>query len=195
MQIFHLLVKVVISTFLVVLQSLSRVWLSLTSWTAAHQTSLSSSVSWSLLKFMLIELVILSNHLILITTFSFCPQSFPSPGSFPVNGLFASRGQSIGASASASVLPMKIQSWFSLGLTGLISLLSTLRVYYLPYSYISQFYMSPALLITFFRFLVVPQSCCFSIYILRIWEFLTVFPYYVSVDFTFFPLYFPLYFY
>ena len=46
-----------------------------------------------------------------------CYQSFPASGSFPVNGLFASGGQSIGASASESVLPMNIQGWFPLGLT------------------------------------------------------------------------------
>ena len=54
----------------------------------------------------------------------FCLQSFPALGSFPRSWLFASGGQSIGASASASVLPMNIQGWFPLGLTGLISLLS-----------------------------------------------------------------------
>ena len=53
-----------------------------------------------------------------------CPQSFPASGSFPVSWLFALCGQNIGASASASVLPMYIQDWFPLGLTGLISLLS-----------------------------------------------------------------------
>ena len=53
-----------------------------------------------------------------------CPQSFPVSRSFPMSWLFASGGQSIGASASASVLPMSIQSWFPLGLIGLISLLS-----------------------------------------------------------------------
>ena len=53
-----------------------------------------------------------------------CPESFPSSGSFPRNRLFASGGQSICVSASASVLTMNIQSWFHLGLTGLISLLS-----------------------------------------------------------------------
>ena len=58
------------------------------------------------------------------TPFSSCPKSFPSSESFPVSWLFASGGQSIGASASASVLPMNIQGWFPLGLTGLISLLS-----------------------------------------------------------------------
>ena len=56
--------------------------------------------------------------------FSFCPQSFPASGSFPVSQLFASGGQSIGALALASVLSMNIQGWFPLGLTGLISLLS-----------------------------------------------------------------------
>ena len=56
--------------------------------------------------------------------FSSCPQSFPVTGSFPESGLFASGGQSIGASASAPVIPMNNQGWFCLGLTGLISLLS-----------------------------------------------------------------------
>ena len=59
-----------------------------------------------------------------VTLFSSCLQSFLESGSFPVNQLFASGGQSIGTSASASVLPMNIQGWFPLGLTGLISLLS-----------------------------------------------------------------------
>ena len=54
--------------------------------------------------------------------FSFCLQSFPASGSFPMSQLFASSGLSIGA--SASVLPMNIQDWFPLGLTGLISLQS-----------------------------------------------------------------------
>ena len=55
--------------------------------------------------------------------FSSCLKSFPASGSFPINWLFASGGQSTGASTSASVLPMNIQGWFPLGLTGLISLL------------------------------------------------------------------------
>ena len=59
-----------------------------------------------------------------VTPFSSCPQFFPASGSFPVSQLFASGGQSIGVSALASVLPMNIQDWFPLGLTGLISLLS-----------------------------------------------------------------------
>ena len=56
--------------------------------------------------------------------FSSCPQSFPESGSFTMSWLFSSGGQSIGASASASALPMTTQGWFPLGLTGLISLLS-----------------------------------------------------------------------
>ena len=59
-----------------------------------------------------------------VALFSFCLQSFPASGSFPMSRVFTSGGQSIGASASASVLPMNIQGWFPLGLTGLISLLS-----------------------------------------------------------------------
>ena len=53
---------------------------------------------------------------------SSCPQSFPASGYFPMSQLFTSGGQSIGASASASVLSMNIQGWFPLGLTVLISL-------------------------------------------------------------------------
>ena len=52
-----------------------------------------------------------------IIPFSSCPQSFPASCSFPMRQFFASGGQSIGASASASVLPMNIQDWFPLGLT------------------------------------------------------------------------------
>ena len=59
-----------------------------------------------------------------VVPFSSCLQSFPASGSFPVRQFFASDGQSIGASASAWVLPTNIQDWFPLGLTGLISLSS-----------------------------------------------------------------------
>ena len=57
-----------------------------------------------------------------VTPFSSCPQSFLASGTFPMSQLFASGGQSIGASVSASVLPMNIQDWFPLGLTSLILL-------------------------------------------------------------------------
>ena len=58
------------------------------------------------------------------TPFSFCLQYLPASGSFPISQFFASGGWSTWASASASVLPMNIQDWFPLGLTGLISLQS-----------------------------------------------------------------------
>ena len=59
-----------------------------------------------------------------VVLFSSCPQSFLASGSFQMSRLFTSGGQSIGTSASASVLPMNIQDWFPLGWTGLISLQS-----------------------------------------------------------------------
>ena len=59
-----------------------------------------------------------------VTPLSSCSQSFPASESFPTSCFFPLGGQSIGTSASASVLPKNIQDWFSLGLTGLISLLS-----------------------------------------------------------------------
>ena len=59
-----------------------------------------------------------------VIPFSSCLQSFPISGSFPVSQFFASGGQSIRVSASASVLPMNIQDWFPLGWTGWISLQS-----------------------------------------------------------------------
>ena len=65
-----------------------------------------------------------SNHLILCHPLLLLPSIFPSIRSFPMSRFFASGGQSIGVSASASVLPMNIQNWFPLGLTGLISLQS-----------------------------------------------------------------------
>ena len=105
---------------------------SVSPWTAAHQAPPSLTLSQNLLKFMSIGLMMPSNHLILISShfisalFSFCLQSFPASGSFPMRQLFTSGGQSIGASASASasVLPKNIQDCLTLGLTGLISLQS-----------------------------------------------------------------------
>ena len=85
--------------------SLSHVWLFVTPWTAACQASLSITNSLSLLKLMSIELVTPSNNLILCLPFSSYLHSFPASGSFPMSQFFASDGQSIGASASASVLP------------------------------------------------------------------------------------------
>ena len=105
-------------------QSLSHVWLFVSQWTAARQACCPSltprvysnscplhcwchpTISSSVISF--------SSHL----------QSFPASGSFLMSQLFASGGQSIGTSASASVLPMNIQNWFPLGWTGWISLQS-----------------------------------------------------------------------
>ena len=103
---------------------LSHVWLFVTPWTAACQASLSFTIFQSLLRLMSIESVMPSNNLILCCTFFSYLQSFLVSGSFPMSQLFASSGQSIGVSASASVLPMNIQDWFPLGWTGCISLQS-----------------------------------------------------------------------
>ena len=111
-----------------IVQSLSCIWLFATPWTAACQASL-----------FFISPGVCSNSCPLsqwchptissfVTPFSSCPQSFPATGAFPMSGLFTSGGQSIGASASASLLAMNIQGWFPLGLTGLIPLLSNLII-------------------------------------------------------------------
>ena len=97
------------SNFFVVVQSLSHVQLFGTPWTRARQASLSFINSQSLLKLMSIESVMPSNHLIFCCPLLLRLQSFPASGSFPVSQLFASGGQSIGVSASASVLPKNIQ--------------------------------------------------------------------------------------
>ena len=98
-----------------VVQSLSRVQLFVPPWTAARQASL-SSVSQSLLTLMSTESVMPYNHLFLCHPLFLLPQSFPVWESFPMSQLFESSGQIIGASASASILPMNIQGWFPLGL-------------------------------------------------------------------------------
>ena len=162
-----------ISLIIVVIQWLSRVWLSGTPWTAARQASLSFTSTlpricsnscplywWS---HSTISSSVQFSHSVMsdslqphglqharrpclsptpgacsnscpsswwchptistsVVLFSSCLQSFPISGSFPRSQLFTSGGQSIGVSASASVLPMNIQDWFPLGLTGLISL-------------------------------------------------------------------------
>ena len=89
---------------------------------AAHQASLSFTVSWNLLKLTSVELAMPSNHLTLCRPLLLLPSVFPSIRSFPVSRLFKSGGQSTGASATASVLSKNIQGWFLLGLTGSISL-------------------------------------------------------------------------
>ena len=108
------------------IQSLSHTQLFATPWTAAHQASGPITNSRSLLKLRSIKSVMPSNHLPWpsVIPFSSYFQSFPATGSFPVRQFFASCGQSIGASTSASILPMNIQDWFLLGWTGWISLQS-----------------------------------------------------------------------
>ena len=105
-------------------QLLNHVWLFVTPWTAARQASLSITNSRNLLKLKSIELVMPSKHLFSVIPFSSCLQSFPASGSFPRSQFFPSSGQSIGVSASTSVLPVNIQDWFPLGWTVWISLQS-----------------------------------------------------------------------
>ena len=105
-------------------QSLSHVWLFATPWTAERQASLSITNSRSPPKPMSIESVMPSNHLFSVVPFSSCPQSFPESGSFQMTQLFAWGGQSIGVSASTSVLPMNTQDLSPLGWAGWISLQS-----------------------------------------------------------------------
>ena len=104
-------------------QLLSCVWLFETPWTVAHQASLSITPGACS------NLCPLSQwcHPTIsssVVPFTSCLQSFPASGSFPMSQFFPSGGQSIGVSASASVLPMNIQDIFPLGWTGWISLLS-----------------------------------------------------------------------
>ena len=108
-----------------VVQLLNYVWLLATPWTVALLVFLFFTIFQSLFKLMSSVSwwcypTISSSG----TPFSFCLQSFPAFGSFPMSQLFTSDGQSIGVSASVSVLPMNIQGWLPLELTGLISLQS-----------------------------------------------------------------------
>ena len=115
--------KMGIPDHLTSVQPLSHVRLFATPWTTAGQASLSFTISQNLLKLMSSQWChpsILSS----VVPFSSCLQSFPASGSFLMNQFFASGDRSIGASDSASVLPMNIHGWFPLRLTGLISLQS-----------------------------------------------------------------------
>ena len=99
-------------------QLLSHIQLFATPWTAARQASLSITNSWSLCPSNRSCHPTISSS---VDPFSSCLQSVPPSGSFPMSQFFASDGQSTRVSASASVLPMNIQDWFPLGLTGWIS--------------------------------------------------------------------------
>ena len=115
-------------------QSLSCVRLFVTPWTAAHQASLSITSSRSPHTPMSIESVMPSNHLILCHPLLPSPKSFPASGAFEMSQIFASGGQSIGVSASASVLPMNTQDWSPLRWTDWISLQSKglSKVFFVP---------------------------------------------------------------
>ena len=106
---------------IVVVQSLSAVWLFLTPWTAGFPVihHLSPKLAQTHVPLNQLHHPTISSS---VVHFSFCLQSFPASGSFLMSQLFPSGGQSIGA--SASVLPMNIQGWVPSGLTGLISLQS-----------------------------------------------------------------------
>ena len=99
-------------------QSLSCVRLFVTPWISARQASLFITNSCSLIKLMSSELVMPSRHLIFCRPLLLLPQFLQASGSFPVSQLFAWGGQSIGISASVSVLSMNTQDWSPLGWTG-----------------------------------------------------------------------------
>ena len=103
-------------------QSLSCVQLFRTPWTAAGLPVHHQLLELAQIHVHWVSDAIQPSHP--LVPFSSCLQSFPVSGSFPISQFFTSGGQSIGVSASASVLPMNIQDWFPLGWTGLISLQS-----------------------------------------------------------------------
>ena len=109
---------------LLLLSCFSCVWLFVTPWTAAHQASLSITNFWSLLELLSIMLVMPFNHLVLCRPLLILSSIFPSIRVFSSESALCIRWPNYRASVSASVLPMNIQGWFPLGLTGLISLLS-----------------------------------------------------------------------
>ena len=106
----------------VVVQLLNRVPLFVTPLTAAYQEPLSFTISWSLLRFISIESMMPSNHLIFCCSLLLLPSIFPSIRVFSNESFLCVRWPSIGVSALASVLLMNIQNCFPLRLTGLISL-------------------------------------------------------------------------
>jgi len=111
----------------VVVQSLNQVWLYAILWTVACQASLSFTTPQSLLRFMSIDSVMPSNHLILCYPL-LLPLVFPSIKIFSSESSLHIRWPNIGATTSAPIPPMNIQGWFLLGLTGLISLESKIIV-------------------------------------------------------------------
>ena len=108
-------------------QSLIYVKLFVTPWTAAHQASLSSTNSRSLLRLMSIELVMSSNHLILCRPLLLSPSIFPNIRIFSNKSALRISDQNIGVSASTSVLPVNIQDWFPLDWLDLLAVQGTLK--------------------------------------------------------------------
>ena len=106
------------------IQSLSCDWLFVTPWTAVRQTSLSITITQNCSNSCSLSQWCHPTILSSVIPFSSCFQSFPASGAFPMSPFFTSGGQSIEVSASASVLPMNIQDWFPLWLTGWIFLQS-----------------------------------------------------------------------
>ena len=105
-------------------QLFSHVWLFATPWTAAHQASLSITTPWAYSNSYPSSRWYHPTISWSVVPFSSFLQSFPASWSFAMSQLFASGGQTTGASASASVLPKNIQDWSPLGWTALISLQS-----------------------------------------------------------------------
>ena len=119
-----IIIEIIFHKLIVFGQSLSHVWL----WPCGlqHARLLCPPLSLAVCSnsCILNEFVMLSNHLILCTPFSFYLQPFPASGCFPISQFFTSGGQSVETSASSSVLPTNIQGWFPFGMTGLNILLS-----------------------------------------------------------------------
>jgi len=107
--------------FFFLVQSLSHFWLFSAPWTAALQASLFFTTSLSLLKFMSLELVMLSNHLILCHPFLFLPSIFHSIRVFSSELAVLIKWPKYWSLSFSTVLPVNIQGWFPFELTGLIS--------------------------------------------------------------------------
>ena len=108
-------------------QSLSCVQLFATPWTVACQASLYITNSWSLLRLMSIQLVMPSNHLVLCCPLLLLPSIFPSIRVFSNESVLHISWPKYWSFSSASVLPMNIQDWFPLELTGILVVQGTLK--------------------------------------------------------------------
>ena len=130
----HISVLLLQLGFVVAMQLLHGVWLFAIPWTAAHQASLLFTISRSLFKIVSVESVMPLNHLILCHLLLLLSSVFFSIRVFSNESALRIGGQSIGASASASVLPVNIQGWFPLGLTSLLAVLGTLKSFFFQHN-------------------------------------------------------------